>query len=812
MKKGHPIAAGLLAVTPLAGIGLTTAASAEDTGALAEIVVTAQRRAENLQNVPVSVTAFSGEALDKANVRGAMDYLMETPNVSFTNDKQSGSRGLALAIRGVNNLVTGENAFVNSSGIYLDEFSIASVPNGVANPFLPDMERVEVLRGPQGTTFGRNALGGALNLTSKAPTDKYEGWVKVGAETYDTHGNTENIAAVYNIPVSETFRLRAVGMYEDSTGIVKNVGPGNGAGHKWLNLRLRGSWTPSDATRLNFSVLYGKEHQGADETVPSGVLDLDSADTFVVGVASNPGTGFWLNDNQSSYSADLQQRNDLRTVIATANLAQDFGEHLTWKNIAGVIDSKNHRFFDNDLVGNADILSRTNDYTGKSYSFETRLEGHGTPVTWTVGAMYAQDKQDQFNDVAVSSDPTAALPGYPGGLLPPFPPGLGLALNTKHYKVSSVAGFGDVTWHATDKAELFAGLRFTHDKVTRGLQAYGIAPNNPPSPPPTAGFFQSFVNFARPVVNGDASFNDTTPRIGARYQLHDDVSVYATVSKGYKAGGLSMGNAGGTNAPLAQPFNKETMWNYEVGFKSEFADHRVRLNASLFVMRWKDLQMEAFRFLVPGDLSTNFEQTVNLPKAEAKGAEIELTARPTEHITFGGSIGFLNTEILEDQACAVSALDPDCIGGHKKSTITGGFQVSVKGLPIPNSPKSTLNLFSEYRMPFGNNAAWARVEYTHRDPVYSDIEGLTWQQTTGPSPNSGTVRALPYGDFPYKVPAFDVFNLRGGVDLEHLSFNVYVLNLTGEDYYTGSYQKFGLSGIRLRPNPRTIGASITMRF
>ncbi len=816
MKRVYQVAAALLAVSPFSGYAPGSTAHAQDSNALAEIVVTAQRRVENLQKVPISVTAFSGDALEKANVRSAADYLVQTPNVSFTQDKQSGSRGLALAIRGVNNLVTGENAFVNSSGIYLDEFSIASVPNGVANPFLPDMERVEVLRGPQGTTFGRNSLGGALNLTSRAPTDKYEGFVQLGVEGFEERGGNQGITAVYNMPFSDTFKMRAIGFYEDGKSRVKNVfGGGNQPDHQWLNLRLKGVWTPSSATRVNFSLLYGKETQGGDETVPSGVIDLDTADTFGIPAAIDPGTGFWATGNYNKLSNDLRQRNDLRTVIAVINVAHDINDHLTWKNIVGGIDSTNDRFFDNDLIGGADVLSRTNNYKGKSYSFETRLDSRGEVWGWTVGAMYAQDKQDQNNDVAVSSNPTAALPGYPGGLLPPFPAGLGLAINTKRYKVDSIAAFADATWHVNGQTDLFAGARFTRDKVTRGLQAFGIRPDNPPCGPPCGPFFQSFINFARPEAAGDVTYNDVTPRVGVRFQMLDDVSVYATISKGYKAGGLSTGNAGGTNDPLVVPFNKETLWNYEVGFKSEFADHRVRLNASVFLMKWKDLQMEAFRFLVPGDLSTNFEQTINIPKAEAKGMEIELTARATEHMTLGASIGLLDSEILEEQNCVASPSDPvanPCVGGHKLSTITGGFNVALKGLRVPNSPKSTINLYSEYRVPFGTNSGWARLEFQHRDSVYSDIEGLTNQQTTGPSPNSGVARVLPYGEFPYKVPSFDVFNLRAGYDWERASLNLYVQNLTGENYYTGSYQKFGLSGIRLRPNPRTIGGSVTFRF
>ena len=278
MKRIYGVGAGVMALVPMAGYA---APAAKDAGALEDVVVTAQRRSENLQEVPISISAFSGETLEKINAKGASDYLAATPNVSFTEDKQSGSRGLTVSIRGVNNLVTGENAFVNSVGVYMDEFSIASVPNGVSNPFMPDMERIEVLRGPQGTLFGRNALGGALNLSTRDPNAREEGSITVGGEAYSSWGHSENVTGVWNVPVSDTFKIRGVFSYEDSTGMVHNINPkGNGADHTWLNLRVKTLWTPSENTRVVLSLLKGVDRQGADETVPSGVNDLDSIDTF----------------------------------------------------------------------------------------------------------------------------------------------------------------------------------------------------------------------------------------------------------------------------------------------------------------------------------------------------------------------------------------------------------------------------------------------------------------------------------------------------------------------------------------------------
>ena len=813
MKPIYKAVASILALSSGATYAQTVPGHAADNGALSEVIVTAERRSENLQDVPISISAFSGETLEKLNAKGAADYLVATPNVSFTEDKQSGSRGLTVSIRGVNNLVTGENAFVNSVGVYLDEFSIASVPNGVANPFMPDMERIEVLRGPQGTLFGRNALGGALNLSTRDPNATDEGQVTFGGESYGS-GHAANLTAAWNFPVSDTFKMRAVFQYDDSTGMVHNISAhGNGADHIWLNARVKMLWTPSADTRVSLSLLQGIDRQGADETVPSGVNDLDTIDTFGYqpGTAFDPGTGFWPK-NQTRFSSDLTQKNEDNTSIVVLNIAHKLSANLTWKTIFGSIRTDNERFFDQDVIGNLDLLSRTNHYKGDSRSIETRLQSLDENGSWVLGLMYAQDKQDQDNTIAVSSNPTGSLvrDGSEFGFLPPFPTGLGLSKNSKTYSVGSFSAFFDKTSKWGSHLETFYGARYTKDSVDRTFQGYGIHP--------TTGFqdgayhfFQSFINFARTPAVGGKNFDDVTPRVGLRYKLTEDASVYATISRGYKAGGLSMGNSA-SGDPLAGPFRKETLWNYETGFKAEFLDHRVRLNADVFYMKWTDLQMEAFRFLVPGDLSTNFEQTINIPSAEAKGAEIELTARATEHFTVGATMGYLDAKILENQSCTDGALDPDCVNGHKLSTITGGYKVDLVGLPIPNSPKVTASAYGEFRVPMGANSAWVRGEYQHRASQYSDIEGITNKQTRGPSPNSGLTRFVPDSEFPYKVPAFDVVNLRGGFDWEKKSVGFYVLNLADEHYYTGTYQKFGLSGMRLRPHPRTIGVNFTFHF
>lgn len=769
---------------------------------LEEITVTAQRREQNLQEVPIAVTAFTGEELTKQNITNATEYLALTPNVSFTEDGQSGSRGLGIAIRGINNLVSGENAFINSVGLYIDEFSVTSVPNQVANPFLPDMERVEVLRGPQGTYFGRNSVGGALNLTTRSPTDELEGSIRVGGETYDDAGEQFNITGILNLPVTEAFALRGVLYYEDSSGLVENAcATGASAascpaaaennftpngtedsGHDYLMARVKGSLDISDNTNVSFTIIYNDEDQGTDENVPSGVLDIDSADSFVLMDALDPGTGFWPN-NRNRLSHDQQELNELETTVGILNVEHTFGNDVTLNWITGFIDAEQNRVFDNDLVGGADTLVRTNLYEGESFSTELRLAGGNDRAEWIAGILYASDEQTQENNVAIATNAAATLGGV--GWLPPFPEGLGLALNSKSFEVESLAVFADYTWHVNDLWDVTVGGRYTSDDVENSLRAFGIGPGVPGGGPP------DFVNSPRPPSFASSSFTDFAPRLAVTYNASDTVNVYGVVSKGYKAGGNSTGNQ--TNLPgdpaFSVSFEPETLINFEAGVKSELLDRRVRLNASVFFLIWEDLQLEAFRFLTPGDLSSNFEQTVNVEEAEALGLEVEFVALVSEYFTLGGSLGLMDTEITSDS----------------QAEITGGFIVDLEGLEIPKAPEYTFNLFGEYRAPAGDNEWWLRAEVISRDGQYSDVEGLTNTQTR-------SIRNVGPDEFPYLSPDYTVWNLRGGYDWERVGVTVYVQNLADEEYYTGTQENFGVSGIRLRPHPRVIGAAVNFNF
>lgn len=817
-----PIALGLFVA-----LSATGQESKEEVGEMSlenllklEIVeVTAQRKVQNIQEVPVSVSAFDGDLIERANIKSGPEYLVLTPNVGFTEDGQTGSRGMGISVRGVNNLVSGETAFVNSIGMYLDEFSVASVPNQVANPQLPDMERIEVLRGPQGTFFGRNSLGGVLNITTKAPIDVFEAKLIFGGESYKTTGSQYNLTGIVNLPVSDSFRMRGVYYFEDSSGMVKNacaagadsascpglsennsVATGSkDSGHEYQMARLKTSWDVTQDLKIDTTWIYTDEDQGTDENVPSGVMDLDSADTFGTGAAIDPGTGFYPN-NRSLLSHDLPENTQNESFMGVINITYAVNDELVIKSVTGFIDAELRRLFDNDLVGGVDALFRNNAYDGFSWSTELRAELSKQKYDFTAGVLLADDEQKQTNKVGVSSNATATLSGV--GFLPPFPADLGLLQNTRRFTVDSIALFADYTYHVSDKLDLIAGARYTRDEITNEFAAFGIAPTccfpgTEGYPDASYDFWQSFANMPRPAVSAGRTFTDFSPRFVARYEMVDGVNIYGTVSKGYKAGGTSLGNnTNAGDAPFEVPFEDETLWNYEVGFKGDFLDDRLRFNGAVYRLEWSDLQLESFRFLTPGDLSSNFEQTINIAEAEAYGVELEFLGLVSENFTLSGGIGYQDTEITSNTT----------------AEITGGFVVQLQGLEIPKAPKFTASLVGEYRWYMEKSDVWLRLELIHRDGQYSDVEGLTNLQTRGPSPNSGIVREMPYGEFPYRSPDYDIANLRMGWSSERWDVTVYVQNLTDKEYYTGTQENFGVSGIRLKPHPRTIGASITWKF
>ena len=270
---------------------------------------------------------------------------------------------------------------------------------------------------------------------------------------------------------------------------------------------------------------------------------MDTVDSFGIQAAVDPGTGFWPN-NRNQLSHDLDEENKLETIVGIVNIQHELNDKMVVKWISGIIDVEQDRLFDNDTIGGGELLQRVNRYTGTSWSTELRIEVSGERLDWVVGAMYARDDIEQENNVNVGTGAELGHTANGGvGLLPPFPSGLGLLLNSKNFEVESVAVFADFTFHLNENLELIVGGRFTHDDVTTDLAANGIGPTCcfPGSPgfpgPPGFAFFNSFANSPRVVVNAKNDFDDFAPRFGSIFQIRVKVGIYHMLSQVYTSVG-----------------------------------------------------------------------------------------------------------------------------------------------------------------------------------------------------------------------------------------------------------------------------------
>ena len=830
---------------------------------LEEIVVTAQRREQSLQDVPVSVTAFTGNTLENLKITEASQYLQMTPNVSYTEDGQVGARGISIAMRGVSNINTDESAFIQSIGVYLDGFSISAVANATANPQLLDLERVEVLRGPQGTYFGRNSVGGALNIQTKRPSDEFGYKIIAGGHGYETRGSQWNAGAIVNVPFSDNFKARAVLFYEDNSGIVKNIVPGGGdSGHDFVMGRINAEFTPSDATTINVTFMRTVEEQGLDETVPSGVWDTDTVGVFFLNrpdgttfsSALDDGTGFWPQNRDKVAHTAIGERNDNSSTISIINITHQLTDEITIKSITGRIDTENEKVFDNDLVPE-DLVNRYQKKNAESWSTEFRVEFSNEQFDWITGFLYAEDRVSDvpldgapggglgvvtgtttavdggvFLGPVPGGDPTIpiVMPGVvdyfligslpplidlsggaaPGGVFlwqvaggtgtpdgqPPLCLGCGLRQNNN----DSWSVFSDITWHATEQLDLTVGFRYTEDDISGRVERFGLT-----RMPRLADM---------PVFTAGDTFDDFTPRFSIGWQATDDMRLYGTVSRGYKAGGYTLDFNTAPGAPnrgiINEKFDEETLWNYEIGLRSEWLDRRLRLNISGFYLEWSDLQLETFFFTVPGDATSNIQRTINVEEAEAKGFELELAAAPAERLLITAGLGYTDTEINSDDYASIS----------------GNLRVSLKGQPLPRSPEWTWNMAAQYSWPWDGNEMYIRGEWIYRDSQFSTIEDVTYRQTSGvgvpaistlPATGDNVLGVIPdrSDGFPFRSPDYHLVNIRAGAVInENWEFNVYVNNVFDEEYYTGTGENFGLSGFRLRPHPRYFGGGVSYSF
>ena len=722
--------------------GTAMAQKSASKAGLEEIVVTAQRREQNLQDVPIAISAFTAENIEKNMFADVSDYLTRTPNASFINNGARSYR--EISIRGVTNFL----GFVGSSttGFYVDDFSVSG---STINPPIMDIERIEILRGPQATYFGRNALGGGLSITSKKPTNDFHGSIMADYSRFDTL----DAEGVVNIPLIEDqlairFNLKSV----KSDGNIKNINPiggGNDSKYKYIKSSLR--YTPAENLTIDVMFQYAAEDVGMREGVPSGVFsnfagnvlyrdlfpDRDGdgrGDPFVDTVGFYP-----ENRNRTNFNHPQSVGTNFRNGVVRIDYESN---DLLFTSITGYINSG--LFLMGDIDGSSrDFLNEYRDLERKSVSTEFRIQNtNDSPLQWSIGGLLAEDKGIDFNRTFVGAE---MLFGLPNGFL--------IDGEDSTAKSDNWAIFGQLDYNVTDKLTLSAGGRYSEETKESNISGF-------------SGVLETILS----VKN---TFTDFLPRFALTYEANDTMTYYATISKGFKSGGVQI-----APNPDAETYAPEKLWNYEVGLKADLLDHRLRLNASAFYMDWSDLQVAFQENLIneDGDFVL-FGGVNNADSATSRGAELTATGLIGDNLLVNFNVGYLDAKF------------------DKFTALIDGSNHILDGRTIPNSPKWTMNADAEYGFKYTDTwSGYVRLEWVYKDAI-----------------NPSTT-ALIYHGFPWDVPSYDYFNLRIGAETQNLRLVAYVENLLDNNYYVNAYQKAFAGGLFIEPSFRTYGMRVTYEF
>lgn len=725
--------------------------AAQESGTLEEIVVSAQRREESLTKVPISISAFTSATIETNQIQGVEDYIAKAPNLSISQGAtRAGTVGSShgLSIRGISN-VGGDSS---SYGFYIDDFNIT---RATVNPQLVDVGLIEVLRGPQGTFFGRNASAGVISLTTNKPDDVLGGNVAV---QYGSFNNLESSGTI-NVPVSERFMLRASGKFARGDGYADNtnaIGGDNGFEHKFARVAAR--ILPADNLTIDLAVTLNDEQQDDLGLISTGVYVPGAIGGFLCSVVApqcphDTANGIYPN-NRTSYNHNNPLGVEDEFQLYTSNIVWK-GESVTFTSVTGYIETDFHRDGELDM-GSLDIVNEDfEDIQKSSVSQEVRLQSSGDgPFQWIVGGIWAKDTHEEIESINFGSDP-ATLDAF--GVFPHFI----IELSGLNRDITSKALFAEGTWQATDRLALTLGARWSEDKIeTRETKI-------------------DFGSTLAPQAASD-SWDDVSPRFAATFAISDDVNLYTTVAKGWKSGGINL-ELTTPEAPVNK-FDSETLWNYEVGIKSTLWDRRVRASLAAFYIDWKDVQVNASRLIQEDGELRSVQGVSNGAKATSRGVELGIDALPIPQLELGLNVGYLDTE-WEDFAGA----------------LTGFGRLDLTGQPLPKAPELTFSADGQYNVQLGVSwEGFLRAEFNHQDRQFYDI--------------NGTAGALLGFRFPFEIPSRDVWNFRVGVSNGKYRIAAFVDNAFDDNYYTSTYD-FGFSnGAGVVPSFRSYGVRFVANF
>ena len=577
------LAFGCVGIAPQMAFAQSEAPAADES-VQDEIIVTARRVAESLQDVPISLSVVGSAEVEERNNTRVSELVATIPNVTFTSGVLP-----TITVRGITSQARVNPGFDSGVGVYID-----GVVQGKLFAFdqpLYDIERVEFLRGPQGTLFGKNSVAGAISMTTRNPEFTASGKVDVEYGSFDKR----ELTAWATTPLSDTLAVSAGGFITKRDGYVTN----NFDGRKVAN---------DDGWGARAKILW-KPTENAQFVVSGDVMkdDILSYNSEIVSGYGGPSGRYRTNVNLPT----LAYRK-LKGISLTADIDTSFGGRIS--SITAYRTAESRRTNDTD-AGPLAVVDSASRSKQKQFSQELRLSGEiGDRLNYIVGLYYFRQTTDNF-----SSSTFGAIPNVPGFLR-------GRTGNTfGAIDTDSMAIFGSVDWKLADRLTLTAGLRYTIDDKDLRYQQIGFP----------------FIAPTLPVQPDGISAKDLSPTLNIRYEASDDLMLYATASRGFKSGGWNVDNI---TDPAITNFNQlrfldESIWNYEGGIKSQFLDRKITFNLSAFYQKYSDIQTPQLTPVLGGG-GALVAIVTNAASADIKGFEAELTAKPVDILTLNGSLGY----------------------------------------------------------------------------------------------------------------------------------------------------------------------------
>jgi iron complex outermembrane receptor protein len=748
---------------------------------VAEVLVTARRRAERAQDVPIALSVIGGDQLRATDVANVRELYRQVPSLSVSIPN---ARNTSLLIRGVGASLANDG-LVNSVGVFVDGVYYARA--GSAGFDLVDLDRVEVLRGPQGTLFGKNTTAGALNIATKAPSFDLEG---MGQLTLGDYGRVEARAMVSG-PITDSLAFRFTAAYSRRDGFVDNVRTGDDLNDFYdRSARAQLLWRPNEDFSLRIIGDFSRQSLDCCVNIPAFVATtLANGNPFPSGLyARSALLGYTpLPIDPFARKTDIDTGQVINTVqkgiSAEANLNLP-GHTLT--SITAYRYWSFDPYNDLDLVGLPVLLEGAFHSSSRTFTQEVRLASTGEgPISYVLGGYFLRETLFSY---AVQEFGSAAgvwiLPGLPAAITTPAFDGFGAELTDKPV-TRSLAAFGQATWHLSDRVDLTAGLRYTDEKK------HGYVMQTPFGGAPVASLppaFQPAVQAIRDATSPPSYYAEDSRQednlsgtVNAAWTIAPDVLAYASYARGYKSGGINF-----TVLPpgIDRQVAPETADSYEVGLKTQFADRRVTLNLAAYRTDFTDYQ--STRIFVNTSGSTVIFIT-NAGKVRTQGIEGDLTAHITPDLTLRASAAYTDAKF-------VSYPNAPCPQEQFQSQ---SCDLSGRRLPLVSKYSSYLGIDYQHPTRLFQMAGQGVMGFVNADYAWrSGFDGST-------SALSG-------------IDGYGLVNLRLGLRTEDrkTELTFWARNLFDEDYFTGlSAVAFntGLYGAELG-DPRTVGVTLRRSF